>query len=148
MTDKRATDCVFCQIIDGAAPASFVYRDDLVSAFLDIRPVTPGHLLVIPNEHVIHTHDLPDGTATAIFTLARRLARTLRHSEAVLADGVNLFAADGAAAGQDVFHAHFHVIPRFPGDGFAISVGAWRNPAPGREELDALADALRQLTGD
>ena len=105
-------DCIFCQIVDGAAPASFVYRDDLVSAFLDIRPVTPGHLLVIPNEHVVHTHDLPDAIANAAFTVARRLARILRETDAVRADGVNLFAADGEAAGQEVFHAHLHVIPR------------------------------------
>jgi histidine triad (HIT) family protein len=140
-------DCIFCQIVDGAAPASFVYRDDLVSAFLDIRPVTPGHLLVIPNEHVVHTHDLAEETANAAFTVARRLARTLRGSDAVRADGVNLFAADGEAAGQEVFHAHIHVIPRFPDDGFTVTAGAWSRPAPTREDLDAIAAGLRRLSG-
>ena len=141
-------DCIFCQIIYGSAPASFVYRDDRVSAFLDIRPVTRGHLLVIPNQHVIHTHDLPDGTADAAFTVARRLARILRDSDTVRADGVNLFAADGEAAGQEVFHAHLHVIPRFPDDGFTVTAGAWRHPPPAREELDAIAATLRQQAGD
>src|SRR5688500_6690660 len=129
MTGKRESDCVFCQIVEGAARASFVFRDELVSAFLDIRPVTPGHLLVIPNEHVTHTHDLPDATAAAAFPVARRLARVLRTSDAVRADGVNLFTADGAAAGQEVFHAHLHVIPRFAGDGFEVSAEAWRHPS-------------------
>jgi histidine triad (HIT) family protein len=145
---ERVNDCIFCQIVQGAAPASFVFRDDLISAFLDIRPVTPGHLLVIPNEHVTHTHDLPDGTANAAFTVARRLARLLRSSSAVRADGVNLFAADGETAGQEVFHAHLHVIPRFADDGFDVSAGAWRLPPPTRDQLDAIAADLRRLAED
>ena len=60
-------DCIFCRILAGEAPASFVHRDELVSVFLDIRPVTPGHLLVVPNQHVVLSHDLPDATADRIF---------------------------------------------------------------------------------
>ena len=60
--DDPLDDCVFCHIVAGRAPASFVHRDDLVSAFLGIRPVTPSQLLVIPNEHVVFTHELPDDT--------------------------------------------------------------------------------------
>ena len=137
------TECIFCQIVAGEAPASFVHRDELVSAFLDIRPVTPGHLLVIPNEHVTFTHDLPDFTADRLFAVARGLARTLRQTDAVRADGVNLFVADGEAADQEVVHAHLHVIPRFPGDGFEINAASSRKPLPARKQLDALADALR-----
>jgi histidine triad (HIT) family protein len=139
---RHLPGCIFCRIVAGEAPASFVHRDELVSAFLDIRPVSPGHLLVIPNEHVIYTHDLPDATADHLFAVARRLARSLRQTDAVRADGVNLFVADGEAAGQDVFHAHLHVIPRFPEDGFEIDAAAWRNPSPSRAELDTLATAL------
>jgi diadenosine tetraphosphate (Ap4A) HIT family hydrolase len=134
--------CIFCRIAAGDAPASFVYRDGLVSAFLDIRPVTPGHLLVIPNEHVVFTHDLPDAIAERLFAVARRLARNVRRTDAVRADGVNLFVADGEAAGQEVFHAHLHVIPRFLDDGFVVDAAAWADPPPPREELDALAAAL------
>ena len=135
-------DCIFCDILAGAARASFVHRDELVSAFLDIRPVTPGHLLVIPNQHVVYTHHLPDATADRLFAVARRLARSLRQTDAVRADGINLFVADGEAAEQEVFHAHLHVIPRFPGDGFVVDAAAWRNPPPTREGLDAAAAAL------
>lgn len=142
LKESPLDDCIFCQIVAGEAPASFVHRDDLVSAFLDIRPVTPGHLLVIPNEHVVFTHDLPDATADGVFAVARRLARTLRSTDDVRADGVDLFVADGEAAGQEVFHAHLHVIPRFHGDGFEIDAAAWRDPAPTREQLDALASAI------
>jgi histidine triad (HIT) family protein len=56
-------DCIFCQILAGSLPASFVYRDDRVSAFLDIRPINPGHVLVVPNQHAVHTHDVAESTA-------------------------------------------------------------------------------------
>jgi diadenosine tetraphosphate (Ap4A) HIT family hydrolase len=135
-------ECIFCAIVAGEAPASFVHRDELVSAFLDIRPISPGHLLVIPNEHVVFTHDLPDATADRLFAVSRRLARSLRQTDAVRADGVSLVVADGEAAGQEVLHAHLHVIPRFPGDGLEVDAAAWRNPSPAREELDTLASAL------
>ncbi|MDQ3782728.1 MAG: HIT family protein [Actinomycetota bacterium] len=137
--------CIFCDIVAGAAPASFVHRDELVSAFLDIRPVTPGHLLVIPNEHVVFTHDLLDATADRLFAIARGLARSLRSANAVRADGANLFVADGEAAQQEVFHAHLHVIPRFPGDGFVIDAAAWREQQPTRQQLEALAARIRKV---
>jgi histidine triad (HIT) family protein len=137
-------ECIFCAIVAGEAAASFVHRDDLVSAFLDIRPVTPGHLLVIPNEHAVYTHDLPDATADRLFAVARRLSRNLRQIDAVRADGINFFVADGEPAGQEVFHAHLHVIPRFPRDGFEIDAAAWRDPPPTRVGLDALAAVLAE----
>ena len=137
------TECIFCRIVAGEAPASFVHRDDVVSAFLDIRPVAPGHTLVVPNEHVVLASDLTDSAADRLFAVGRRLEQTLRQTDAARADGVNFFIADGEAAGQDVFHAHLHVIPRFAGDGFSIDAAAWRGPQPSREELNALADAIR-----
>lgn len=140
------TDCIFCRIVAGEAPASFVHRDGLVSAFLDIRPVTRGHLLVIPDAHVEVSQDLPDATAERLFHVGRQLARALRSADGIRADGINLFVADGEAAGQDVFHAHLHVIPRFEGDGFAIDAAAWRNPPPSRAELDGQASAIREAS--
>jgi histidine triad (HIT) family protein len=100
-------------------------------------------LLVVPNEHVVLSQDLLGATAERVFSLARQLTRALRDSNVVRADGVNLFVADGEAAGQEVFHAHLHVIPRFKGDGFEVSAAAWRDPAPLRDELDRRADAIR-----
>lgn len=136
-------ECIFCRIVAGAAPASVVHRDELVSAFLDIRPVTPGHLLVVPNRHDVFTSDLPEATADRLFAVGRRLARALRSTNAIRAEGTNLFAADGEAAGQEVFHAHLHVIPRFSGDGFDIVAAAWHEPAPTRDQLDAAAARIR-----
>jgi histidine triad (HIT) family protein len=139
--------CVFCHIVGGSAEASFVHRDEMVSAFLDIRPVTPGHLLVIPNQHIVFSHDVPEATAGRMFAVARHLSRVIHGSDVVHADGVNLFVADGESAGQEVFHAHLHVIPRFDGDGFEISAGAWRDPAPTRDELERRAEAIRDAMG-
>ncbi|HKN98606.1 MAG TPA: HIT family protein [Pseudonocardiaceae bacterium] len=132
-------DCVFCGIVSGAAPASLVYEDADLLAFLDIRPVTTGHLLVVPKVHASGLADLDGPTGAGMWQLARRLASALRRSS-LRCDGVNLFLADGVAAGQEVFHVHLHVIPRFPGDGFAIRAD-WR--VRERDELDATAEIVR-----
>ena len=119
MTTSPAPACVFCGIIAGEVPASRVYEDDDVVAFMDVRPLTPGHLLVVPRAHAARLEDLDEDLGTRVFAVAHRLARALR-SSAVPAEGVNFFLADGVAAGQEVFHVHLHVIPRTPGDGFRL----------------------------
>lgn len=145
MPEATEAGCIFCRIVTGSAEASFVHRDDLVCAFLDIRPVTPGHLLVVPNEHAVSLAEVPADTFGRVFEVARDLASALRRS-GLRADGVNLSLADGEAAGQEVWHAHVHVIPRFDGDGFRISAGAWRGPQPDRSTLGALAEKIRAAT--
>jgi hypothetical protein len=86
------SDCIFCRIVAGEAQASFVHRDELVSAFLDIRPVTPGHLLVITNEQVVFIQDCPMSPFDRLCAIARRLARSVRQTDAIRADSINLFA--------------------------------------------------------
>lgn len=147
MTAASSAGCVFCQILSGTADASFVHQDDRVSAFLDIRPVTPGHLLVVPNEHAVSLADLSADSLVRLATVSRNLAGALRRS-GLRADGVNLFLADGEAAGQEVWHAHVHVIPRFQGDGFRIDTEAWRRPSPDRAELDTWASQIRVAAKD
>lgn len=139
MTDA---DCIFCRMLAGEAPASFVHRGAEVSALLDIQPVTAGHLLVIPNRHVTHVRDLPDAVANDFFAIARRLARALLHA-GVRAEGTNMLVADGEQAGQEVFHAHLHVFPRFAGDGFRIGSSAYDEAPPSRAELDGVAGLVR-----
>jgi diadenosine tetraphosphate (Ap4A) HIT family hydrolase len=141
------TGCVFCDIVTGQAPASFVYRDDRVTAFLDNRPVTPGHLLVIPNDHLETMADLDDGLLSDITRVGARLAAALR-SSGLPCEGINLFLADGAAAGQEVLHAHLHVFPRTPGDGFTVGATAWAGPQPDRRALDAVADVIRSAAAE
>jgi histidine triad (HIT) family protein len=135
--------CIFCQILSGAAPASFVYRDDVCAAFMDIQPVNPGHVLVIPNTHAADLAALDEDTAAHLARVTQRLAAAVRQS-GVRCEGVNLFLADGEAAGQEVFHVHWHVIPRFTGDGFGFNFPPGYADLPPRAELDALADALRR----
>jgi histidine triad (HIT) family protein len=132
--------CVFCEIIAGRLESSQVYQDEHVVAFLDIRPLTPGHLLVIPRAHEPDLEDLDETLGARMFTVAHQLARALRRSR-LPCEGVNMFLADGVAAGQEVFHVHLHVIPRNPGDGFRLKA-RWRTP--GRDELDATAARIRQ----
>jgi histidine triad (HIT) family protein len=136
-----ADDCVFCAIVAGASPASVVYDDPSVLAFLDVRPVTPGHLLVIPKRHAPYLADLDEATGAGMFVVAMRLARALRDS-GLRCEGVNLFLADGEAAFQEVFHTHLHVFPRFAGDSFRISADWSVNPP--RQELDAIAAQIRE----
>jgi diadenosine tetraphosphate (Ap4A) HIT family hydrolase len=133
------SDCIFCAIVAGAAEASFVYQDDAVVAFMDLRPVTPGHLLVIPRVHATGLAELDAGTGSRVWQAAQPIAAALRTS-GLRCDGVNLFLADGEAAGQEVFHVHLHVVPRFAGDGFRIQA-AWQFPP--RSALDEHASAIR-----
>ncbi len=133
-------DCIFCAIVAGTAPASVIYDDAEVLAFLDIQPVTPGHLLVIPKRHAPLLADLDEATGARVFRVAMRLARALRAS-GLRCEGINLFLADGEAAGQEVFHVHLHVFPRFVGDSFRIDAD-WPVRPP-RAELDAMAAQLR-----
>ena len=135
-------DCVFCEIVAGRSPASVVYRDGLVIAFMDLGAVTPGHLLVVPTEHYPLLGDLPDDLAAHVFLVAKRLAAAIRAS-GLRCDGINLLVADGEAAFQEVLHHHVHVFPRWPGDGFSIDATAWSEPKPSRAELDATAAAIR-----
>ncbi len=133
------SSCVFCQIVAGTAPASVVYEDELSLAFMDIRPVTPGHVLVIPKAHHAYLADSPEPLWTHVCAVARRLARAVR-AAGVRCEGVNIHLADGEAAGQEIFHCHVHVIARYEGDGFVVA--ARRPGHPSRGELDEIAQRI------
>jgi histidine triad (HIT) family protein len=109
-------DCVFCQIVDGEIPADVVYEDDEVVAFLDGNPLTEGHTLVVPREHVARVIDIPTDVAGPYFEPVPAIADAVE--QAVDADGATMAWNDGAAAGQEVRHAHLHIIPRWSGDGY------------------------------
>lgn len=137
MTDP---DCIFCKIAGGAAPATILYEDDTVVVFLDINPVTPGHMMVVPRAHLPALADLDPQMGAYLFNVAQRMAGVLRES-GLRCDGVNLFYADGEAAFQEVFHAHLHVFPRYDGDGFRL-IADWETQ-PSRPELDAVGEQIR-----
>ena len=135
-------DCIFCNLIAGRSPASVVYEDSSILAFLDIQPATPGHTLIIPKEHVAYLADLDEATGAQLFNVTLRIAQAVRNS-GVRCEGINIFLADGEAAGQDVFHIHMHVIPRYKGDNFIIKPDYSTRPT--REELDKLAQRIKPL---
>lgn len=117
-----AEDCVFCAIVDGEAPSYTLLETDAVVAFLDANPVAAGHALVVPRAHRERLTDLDAATTAAVFNAARELAGAVE--TALEPDGYNLFQANGAAAGQEVFHAHVHVVPRTAGDDVGFSYTA------------------------
>jgi histidine triad (HIT) family protein len=139
-------DCILCRIVADEVPASFVHRGATASAFLDINPVTQGHLLVVPNRHYPSLADAPVETFAHVMRIARRIAVALRTSS-FQADGINLFLADGEVAGQEVPHLHVHVIPRTPDDGFRVHAAAWDAERPTRETLDRQAEAIKAALG-
>ncbi|MDJ0392570.1 HIT domain-containing protein [Rhodococcus sp. G-MC3] len=123
---------IFAEIIAGTAESSRVYEDDLVLAFLDIRPVTRGHVLVVPKTQARSLAELDPEIGAHMFVVGQKVAAALRASDPRCA-GVNFFLADGEVAGQEIFHVHLHVIPRTTGDGFGLRA---RPTSPARAELD------------
>lgn len=138
----KATDCIFCQIIAGKLAASLVHQDDRCSAFMDIQPVNPGHLLIIPNAHAAYLADLEPEDGAQMFRIAQHLTVALRQSD-LKCEGVNFFLADGEAAMQEVFHVHLHIFPRFKGDGFGLKFAPSYYQKPERAELDRNAERIR-----
>lgn len=106
--------CPFCKIIRGEIPAEKVLETDDAVAFLDIRPVIRGHVLLVPKEHHADLTDLPEALAAGSASLLPRLCRAIK--AATGADGFNVIVNNGRAAGQTVDHGHWHIIPRFRDD--------------------------------
>ncbi len=140
------SSCVFCQIVAGEAPASVVYEDEGVVAFMNIRPIHPGELMVIPKEHIDHFCDLPDDLACRIVVQAQRLSRNMRERLKPLRVGL-------VVHGYGVAHAHLLVVPQHAPDdiisgrmayleGGQIKFGVGHLNEPPRAELDRLARLL------
>jgi histidine triad (HIT) family protein len=132
-------DCVFCRIRDGQIPSTRVYEDDRTIAFMDINPLNEGHTLVIPRVHAATLFDADEADLQAAIATARRVARAIR--EAIRPDGLNLLQANGAAAFQSVPHFHFHLVPRYTGDGKGFD---WPMVAGDRTSIQAAADKIRK----
>jgi diadenosine tetraphosphate (Ap4A) HIT family hydrolase len=133
--------CIFCQIVRGEAPASIVYEDDTVIAFLDAVPITRGHILVIPRRHAASLATLDPADGRHVFSTAQSMGAVLRKS-GLRCDAVNLLLNDGVEAGQRVFHIHMHVIPRWKDDNARMRRDPSEPQSP-REDLDAVAAQIR-----
>lgn len=110
------SNCIFCKIINREIDASSIYEDELSIAFLDIHPITEGHVLIVPKKHCERFTQLDAETAAHLFKVGHRILKAIEQSE-IRSEGANLFLSDGTVAGQEVMHCHLHIAPRFKGDG-------------------------------
>ena len=139
---NQVTDCIFCSIAAGDAPSRRVYEDERTIAFLDIFPLTRGHTLVIPKRHSDSILDADPEDVAAAARAAQRVAQALKAPppDGLGAEGINVLQTNGAIALQTVFHLHFHVLPRYRGDGFRVEF----TRGPGDEaDLESVATVLR-----
>lgn len=107
--------CIFCAIVAQQLPSTVVAASEQALAIMDINPANDGHVLVLPKTHSMDLLELEPEVGTDMMRLCLRVARAIQAS--LQPDGLNLIQASGAAAGQEVFHTHFHLLPRWHGDG-------------------------------
>lgn len=124
---------IFSKILCGEIPCHRVHEDDHVLAFLDIGPLSDGHLLVVPKEAKAHLHELSDESAAAIGRVLPRLARAVM--AATGATAYNILQNNGAAAHQAVMHVHFHIIPKVGQAGLGVGWNAGSLDAARAAEL-------------
>jgi len=130
----RLTDCIFCNIIARTADALIIHEDDHTISFLVLRPTVPGHTAVVPKVHYADIYSIPEDVLATLISSCRMHA--LHWRERPGATGVNILNASGIDAEQSVFHFHFHLLPRFPNDGYRT----WpilRGGSETREEMHA-----------
>ena len=132
--------CSFCAIVRGDAPAEIVLDDPAGIAFLDRRPLLPGHVLLVPRSHVVTLPDLPVAEVGALFTLARSLTRAVPRATG----GEGAFLAVNNVVSQSVPHLHIHVVPRRNDDRLFSRNLAWtRRPYRDEDEMRRVATAIR-----
>lgn len=131
-------DCLFCKIIEGGIPAYKVYEDDNFLAFLDINPINPGHTLIIPKEHYENIYELPDELMEKAGPLIKKIALAIKRGTS--AEGINLGMNNEKAANQLVPHAHFHIMPRFAGDGHTH----WQGTPYLGKEAEQVAEKIKK----
>ena len=130
-------NCIFCKIVKGEIPASKVYEDKNSLAFLDISPINKGHTLLIPKEHYEDLFDLPEDKLKELSVTLKKVSKAVLNG--VKADGLNVGMNNKPASGQIVFHAHFHIIPRYKNDGLKH----WpQKKYDNNEEMDKYAEMI------
>ena len=134
-----SANCLFCRIVTGEIPSTRVYEDADTLAFMDIGPIIKGHTLVIPKKHYDPITQTPEDVLAKVMVVVRKIAQA--QVNGLKADGVNVLNANGEAAGQQVPHIHFHVVPRFKTDGHHWNWAAKKYEDPA--EMKKLADAIK-----
>jgi histidine triad (HIT) family protein len=138
--------CIFCDLMKGAAEVSMVYEDAVAIAFMDIQPVNPGHVLVVPREHYESIQDVPREIGAHLYDVAVKLIPVIQRATGTT--DMNVIVNSGAAAGQNVMHYHIHIIPRTENDGFDVQLPFSGSKMPNRQQLDAMAAMIGSLLHD
>jgi len=131
--------CEFCRLVRKEGPLSCIYEDKRTIAFLDIRPLNEGHTLVIPKKHYETIYHVPDGEVAHLFKIVKRVACAVK--EAINSQGISITQHNERGAGQDVFHVHVHVIPRYEGQKLPKPDEI---PEMSREKLDEIAGKIKR----
>jgi histidine triad (HIT) family protein len=133
-------NCIFCKIVEGKIPCIKVLEDEVALAFMDINPLSRGHILVVPKDHFETILDVEPSLYGHIASLICRLAKAL--SRALKPDGMNVMQLNGKAGNQVVPHVHMHIVPRWSGDD--LSICAWE-PVPGDlKDVGSVAELIKE----
>ena len=130
-------DCIFCKIVAGELPCYKVYEDDDVLAFLDVAPVSFGHVLVVPKKHFVNMEDIPEDELCKVIKAVKKIGKALKGGLGVA--GYNVQVNNDPIAGQIVPHIHFHVIPRREGDGLEL----WPQGKYGEGEAEEILEKIK-----
>lgn len=131
-------NCIFCEISSGRLPASIVYEDEQVIGLMSLDQPNPYKVLVIPRTHLETIYDLSAEQAAFIFQATVKISRAVRAASGC--GGLNLVQSNGRIGGQDVFHFHLHIVPRFSDDGIHLS---WEHKQTAGGELNRMAEEIR-----
>jgi histidine triad (HIT) family protein len=136
-------NCIFCKIIHREGPASIIYEDEQVMAFLSNRPVNVGHTLVVPKKHYENIYQIPEDEAAYLFKIVKRIVQTVKVATGI--EGIRIVQNNGEAAGQVVFHLHVHIIPMHPGNQFFHENG-FRDPKQLSDDAEKIKQHLSMAT--
>ena len=131
-------DCIFCKIIAKELPSADVYENELLVAFLDIHPVSVGHVLVVPKNHTNDFLSTDDMLLSNLLPSIKSIASAVM--KGMGAHGCNISTNNGSAAGQVIFHLHWHIIPRFSSDGLKL----WHSKEYREGEMEKVAKTIRE----
>jgi diadenosine tetraphosphate (Ap4A) HIT family hydrolase len=141
---SEMSDCTLCDLVSRTLPVNVAYEDSSIFAFVDIHPAVLGNIVIIPKKHVVYLAELDEATGVQLLRVTMRIAQAVRNC-GVKCEAVNLLLADGKEAGQEEFHVHMHVIPRYVGDNFIIQPDYQARPT--QETLGKIAERIQSQVG-
>ena len=131
-------NCIFCKLAAGQIPSTTLYEDEDFRVIMDIAPAVKGHAIVLPKQHMNDLLSIEENTAKKALFVVSKIANAIR--DALNCDGINILQNNGEAAGQSVFHLHFHILPRYKEDHFTIP---WKTLSYEEGEAEAIAKRIR-----